>query len=181
MTSTSAACSQGLESGSAPEQPAVMAAFTPAEAAMPQFKIHQETFMFMNQQPVYVQVTALDSSAWIWISAGANPLMQQHQQFQGGPSAASAAGGAFGDFAMAMPAFRPGQPAVSSTLLGNPIDETAAQMARRLATRFKRQFLVNVDIPATSDNAMLLAFAERKLTDMLRDTVFSNTAAATSS
>lgn len=50
-----------------------------------------------------------------------------------------------------------------------------------IATRFKRQFLVNVDIPATSDNAMLLAFAERKLTDMLRDTVFSKAPAATSS
>ncbi|KAF9573527.1 hypothetical protein EC968_008396 [Mortierella alpina] len=176
MTATSATvCSPGLESGSGPQQPAAMAAFTPGEPAMPRFKIHQETFEFMNQQPVYVQVTTLDDSAWIWISAGANPLMQQHQQFQGGPSAASAAGGAFGDFAMAMPAFRPGQPAVSSTLLGNPIDETAAHMARRLATRFKRQFLVNVDIPATSDNAMLLAFAERKLIDMLRDTVYFKT------
>ncbi|KAF9947787.1 hypothetical protein BGZ72_010279, partial [Mortierella alpina] len=110
MTATSAtACAPGPASGSGSEQPAAMAAFTPAKPAMPQFKIHQETFLFMNQQPVYVQVTALDSSAWIWISAGANPLMQQHQQFQGGSSATSTAGGAFGDFAMAMPAFRPGQ------------------------------------------------------------------------
>ncbi|CAO3573970.1 unnamed protein product [Mortierella alpina] len=178
--SSATACSPDGESGSRPGQPAPMAAFTPAEPAMPRFKIHQETFLFMNQQPVYVQVTALDNSAWIWMSAGANPLMQQHQQFQGGPSSASAAGGAFGDFAMAMPAFRPGQPAVSSTLLGNPIDETAAHMARRLASRFKRQFLVNVDTPATSDNAMLLAFAERKLMDMLRDTVFSSSLVAAS-
>ncbi|KAF9950462.1 hypothetical protein BGZ72_007895, partial [Mortierella alpina] len=73
-------------------------------------------------------------------------------------------------------------PAVSSTLLGNPIDETAAHMARRLATRFKRQFLINVDIPATSDNAMLLAFAERKLIDMLQDiTSFKASPAAAAS
>ncbi|KAG0196068.1 hypothetical protein BGX28_000173 [Mortierella sp. GBA30] len=173
-TSTSTSVTPGAQGLS-------MSAFTPADSAVPKFKILQHTFMFMNQQPVHIQVTSLDDSAWIWISTGASPLMQQQQQFQGGSSSSSisavsgsgagagaSASGSFGDFAMAMPSFRPGQPAVSSTLLGNPIDETAAHMARRLATRFKRQFLVNIDIPATSDNAMLLAFAERKLIETLQ-------------
>ncbi|KAF9097442.1 hypothetical protein BGX23_008864 [Mortierella sp. AD031] len=144
--------------------------------SIPRFKVFQETFMFMNQQPVHIQVIDMDQSQWIWISsAGANPLQQQQQQaLQGGGSTAAAGGaggagtGAFGDLAMAMPAFRPGQTPVSSTLLGNPIDETAASIARRLASKFKRQFLVNLDIPASVDNAMVLAYSERKLVDMLR-------------
>ncbi|KAG0089016.1 hypothetical protein BGZ92_005415 [Podila epicladia] len=97
--------------------------FIPAPDAVPQFRIHQQTFMFMNQTPVYIQVTAMDQSYW---------------------------------------------PAISSTLLGKPIDETSANMAKRLATRFKRQFLINVDVPASVDNAMLLSFSERKLVDMLQ-------------
>ncbi|KAF9908485.1 hypothetical protein EC991_009749 [Linnemannia zychae] len=142
----------------------------------------------MNQQPVNIQVINLDEqSQWIWISsAGANPLQQQQtdvMQGGGGAGGAGAGGGkggagsgAFGDLAMAMPAFRAGQTPVSSTLLGNPIDETAASIARRLATKYKRQFLVNLDIPASVDNAMVLAFAERKLVDMLR--IIAETVAA---
>ncbi|KAF8945178.1 hypothetical protein BGZ47_003139 [Haplosporangium gracile] len=140
------------------------------------FKVFQETFMFMNQQPVHIQVIEMDNSQWVWISsAGANPQQQQHA-LQGGSSAGGAGTGAFGDLAMAMPAFRAGQTPVSSTLLGNPIDETAAGIARRLATKFKKQFLVNLDIPASVDNAMLLAYSERKLVDMLR--VIADTTAA---
>ncbi|KAF9926749.1 hypothetical protein FBU30_003743 [Linnemannia zychae] len=142
---------------------------TTGQWAHPKFKVYQETFMFMNQQPVHIQVINMDKSQWVWISsAGSNPLQQQQQQdFQN--SVTSGPGtGAFGDLAMAMPAFRAGQTPVSSTLLGHPIDETAASIARRLATKYKRQFLVNLDIPASMDNAMVLAFAERKLVDMLR-------------
>ncbi|KAK3848212.1 MAG: hypothetical protein J3R72DRAFT_430109 [Linnemannia gamsii] len=147
---------------------------------MPKFKVFQETFLFMNQQPVHIQVIDLDpQSQWIWISsAGANPLQQQQQDVMGGGGGAGGGGGgggaagagtgAFGDLAMAMPSFRAGQTPVSSTLLGNPIDETAASIARRLATKYKKQFLVNLDIPASVDNAMVLAYAERKLVDMLR-------------
>ncbi|KAG0357840.1 hypothetical protein BC939DRAFT_441225 [Gamsiella multidivaricata] len=145
-------------------------AFTPAEASAPRFKVHQQSFKFMDQQPVYIQITAMDNSAWVWISAAASPVMQQQslqpqQQQQGG---GGGGGGSFGELAMAMPSSRPGQPAVSSTLLGSPLDETAASMARRLATRFKRQFLVNADIPPGIDNAMLLAFSERKTVEMLQ-------------
>ncbi|KAK3824652.1 MAG: hypothetical protein J3Q66DRAFT_384061 [Benniella sp.] len=154
--------------------------FKRAESSTPQFKVHQRTFRFMNQQPVYVQVIAMDNSAWIWISSAASPLFasQQQQQQQSlqpqvqqGSSggAGSTQAGAFGDFAMAMPSFRPGQPAVSSSLLGNPLDETAASMARRLATRFKRQFLVNVDIPPAVDNAMLISFSEKKVVETLQE------------
>lgn len=143
--------------------------------------------MFMNQQPVHIQVIEMENSQWVWISsAGANPLQQQQQDaLQGGGSAggggagagAGGAGtGAFGDLAMAMPAFRDGQTPVSSTLLGNPIDETAAGIARRLSSKFKRQFLVNLDIPASVDNAMVLAYSERKVVDMLR--VIAETTAA---
>ncbi|KFH64522.1 hypothetical protein MVEG_09255 [Podila verticillata NRRL 6337] len=140
--------------------------FIAAPDAVPQFKVHQQTFKFMNQTPVYIQVTAMDQSFWVWVSSsGANPLQIDAQQGQGATGPGS---GVFGDLAMAMPAFRPGQPVISSTLLGKPIDETAANMAKRLATRFKRQFLVNVDVPATVDNAMLLSFSERKLVDMLQ-------------
>ncbi|KAF9337490.1 hypothetical protein BG006_004517 [Podila minutissima] len=145
--------------------------FIPAPDAVPQFRIHQQTFMFMNQTPVYIQVIAMDQSYWVWVSSsGANPLQIDAQQGgQGqGQSQSGPGSGVFGDLAMAMPAFRPGQPAISSTLLGKPIDETSANMAKRLATRFKRQFLINVDIPASVDNAMLLSFSERKLVDMLQ-------------
>ncbi|KAF8935941.1 hypothetical protein BGZ52_008720 [Haplosporangium bisporale] len=104
----------------------------------------------MNQTPVYIQVTAMDQSFWVWVSSsGANPLQIDSQQGQGATGPGSG-------------------PVISSTLLGKPIDETAANMAKRLATRFKRQFLVNVDVPATVDNAMLLSFSERKLVDMLQ-------------
>ncbi|KAF9215382.1 hypothetical protein BGZ59_001503 [Podila verticillata] len=104
----------------------------------------------MNQTPVYIQVTAMDQSFWVWVSSsGANPLQIDAQQGQGATGPGSG-------------------PVISSTLLGKPIDETAANMAKRLATRFKRQFLVNVDVPATVDNAMLLSFSERKLVDMLQ-------------
>lgn len=72
--------------------------------------------MFMNQQPVHIQVINMDSSQWVWISsAGANPLQQQQQDaLQGGGAAGAGGGGgagtgAFGDLAMAMPAFRAGQ------------------------------------------------------------------------
>ncbi|KAF9395281.1 hypothetical protein BGZ94_006584, partial [Podila epigama] len=37
--------------------------FHPAPKASPRFNIHQMTFMFMNQTPVYIQVTVLDASA----------------------------------------------------------------------------------------------------------------------
>ncbi|KAK3839289.1 MAG: hypothetical protein JOS17DRAFT_728652 [Linnemannia elongata] len=135
----------------------------------PKFKVFQETFMFMNQQPVHIQVIEMENSQW------------QQDALQGGGSAggggAGGAGtGAFGDLAMAMPAFRDGQTPVSSTLLGNPIDETAAGIARRLSSKFKRQFLVNLDIPASVDNAMVLAYSERKVVDMLR--VIAETTAA---
>jgi hypothetical protein len=74
----------------------------------------------MNQQPVYVQVIAMDNSAWIWISSAASPLFasQQQQQQQSlqpqiqqgsGGGAGSTQAGSFGDFAMAMPSSRPGQ------------------------------------------------------------------------
>ncbi|KAF9401086.1 hypothetical protein BGZ94_005323, partial [Podila epigama] len=39
-------------------------------------------------------------------------------------------------------------------------------------TRFKRQFLVNVNVPTGVDNAMLLSYSEKKLVDMLL-TIFS--------
>ncbi|KAG0001288.1 hypothetical protein BGZ80_008592 [Entomortierella chlamydospora] len=144
-----------------------MSEFARAEAAVPQLKIHQQTFKFMDLQPVYIQITEMDSSDWIWISAGASPLLQQNA-LGGAGANGGGGGGAFGDFAMSMPPFRPGQAAVSSTLLGNPLDETPASIARRLATKFKRQFFVNVDIQPGFDNAMLIAFAERKVLDMLQ-------------
>ncbi|KAF9344831.1 hypothetical protein BGX26_003849 [Mortierella sp. AD094] len=129
-----------------------MSTFTRAEAAVPQLKIHQQTFKFMDQQPVYIQITEMDSSDWIWISAGASPLLQQQNAFGGAGAnggGGGGGGGAFGDFAMSMPPFRPGQAAVSTT-------------------KFKRQFLVNVDIQPGLDNAMLIAFAERRVLDMLQ-------------
>ncbi|KAF8983835.1 hypothetical protein BGZ46_009403 [Entomortierella lignicola] len=144
-----------------------MSTFTRGEANVPQLKIHQETFKFMDQQPVYIQITEMNSSDWIWISAGPSLFLQQ-QNGAGGNGAASTAGGGFGDFAMSMPPFRTGQAAVSSNLLGNSLDEAPASIARRLATKFKRQFLVNVDIQPGMDNAMLIAFAERKVLDMLQ-------------
>ncbi|KAF9184080.1 hypothetical protein BGZ51_003582 [Haplosporangium sp. Z 767] len=98
--------------------------FTRAELAPPRFKVDQQSFMFMDQQPVHVQVTYMDNSCWIWVSAGPSPLMQQTQQLQGG-----------------------------------------------ITTRFKCQFLVNVDIPATLDNAMVMAFSERKVVDILQKTL----------
>ncbi|KAF9087904.1 hypothetical protein BGX27_002836 [Mortierella sp. AM989] len=155
--------------------------FTPAEPSVPRFKIYQETFKFMNQQPVFIQITEMDSSDWIWISSGASPLLQQQNGGSGGANGAAGAsvGGAFGDFAMAMPPFRAGQAAVSSTLLGSPLDETPASIARRLATKFKRQFLVNVDIQPGMDNAMLIAFAERKVLDMMQAIAMSKDDTAT--
>ncbi|KAG0351197.1 hypothetical protein BG005_009326, partial [Podila minutissima] len=86
--------------------------FIPAPDAVPQFRIHQQTFMFMNQTPVYIQVTAMDQSYWVWVSSsGANPLQIDAQQGgQGqGQSQSGPGSGVFGDLAMAMPAFRPGQ------------------------------------------------------------------------
>ncbi|KAF9371022.1 hypothetical protein BGX21_005296, partial [Mortierella sp. AD011] len=60
----------------------------------------------------------MDSSDWIWISAGASPLLQQQNALGGagahggggsGGGGGGGGGGAFGDFAMSMPSFRPGQ------------------------------------------------------------------------
>ncbi|KAG0014700.1 hypothetical protein BGZ81_000305, partial [Podila clonocystis] len=69
----------------APAQPSQP--FIPAPAAVPQFRIFQETFMFMNQTPVYIQVTAMDQSYWVWVSSsGANPLQIDAQQGSQGQS-----------------------------------------------------------------------------------------------
>ncbi|KAG0276662.1 hypothetical protein BGZ95_007220 [Linnemannia exigua] len=62
--------------------------------------------------------------------------------------AAGAGTGAFGDLAMAMPAFRAGQMPVSRTKMQETV----------------------LDISASVDNAMVLTFAERKLVDMLQFT-----------
>lgn len=98
-----------------PAQPAQP--FIAAPDAVPQFKIHQQTFMFMNQTPVYIQVTAMDQSYWVWVSSsGANPLQIDAQQGQGQGSTGPGSG-VFGDLAMAMPAFRPGQASFFSQTL----------------------------------------------------------------
>ncbi|KAF9151943.1 hypothetical protein BGX20_005266, partial [Mortierella sp. AD010] len=60
-----------------------MSEFARAEAAVPPLKIHQQTFKFMDLQPVYIQITEMDSSDWIWISAGASPLLQQQNALGG--------------------------------------------------------------------------------------------------
>ncbi|KAF9351293.1 hypothetical protein BGX34_000687 [Mortierella sp. NVP85] len=144
--------------------------FKRAESSTPQFKVHQRTFRFMNQQPVYVQVIAMDNSAWIWISSAASPLFASHQQQslqpqiqQGsGGGTGSTQAGAFGDFAMAMPSFRPGQRPQSTLLLRSTPGPVPT-------TRFKRQFLVNVDIPPAVDNAMLISFSEKKVVETLQE------------
>ncbi|KAG0010743.1 hypothetical protein BGZ82_003290, partial [Podila clonocystis] len=64
----------------------------------------------MNQTPVYIQVTAMDQSYWVWVSSsGANPLQIDTQQGSQGQSQSGPGSGVFGDLAMAMPAFRLGQ------------------------------------------------------------------------
>ncbi|KAG0231338.1 hypothetical protein BGX31_005557 [Mortierella sp. GBA43] len=154
--------------------------FRPAEASTPQLKVHQRTFRFMDQQLVYIQVIEMINSAWIWVSSPGSSFQQGNgggvAVGSGGPSGAegsSMAAGTFGDFAMAMPVSRPGQPSVSSTLLGNPLEETAASMARRLATKFKMQFLVNVDVPPGVENQMMLAFAEKKVVETVQSILAS--------
>ncbi|KAG0221901.1 hypothetical protein BGW41_006420 [Actinomortierella wolfii] len=138
----------------------------------PKMKVHQETFTFMNQQPVYVQITEMEQSAWVWVSSAAT-ILSQAQLMGGAQEAGSGGSGAFGDFAIGMPAYRSIQ-ASSTTLLGNAMEDAAAGMARRLATRFKMQVLVNLDLPVHADNGVLLAFAEKKVSEKLKAITESN-------
>ncbi|KAF9977723.1 hypothetical protein BGZ73_005086 [Actinomortierella ambigua] len=140
----------------------------PSEATVqPRMKVHQQTFTFMNQQPVYVQITEMEKSVWVWVSSASTILSQA--QLMGGTQEAGNSGGsgAFGDLAIGMPPYRTIQ-ASSTTLLGNAMEDSAAGIARRLATRFKIQCLVNLDMPSHADNGMLLAFAEKKIGEMLK-------------
>ncbi|KAG0252352.1 hypothetical protein DFQ27_008135 [Actinomortierella ambigua] len=149
----------------------VMASHAPSSlsneaAVQPKMRVHQQTFTFMNQQPVYVQITEMEKSAWVWVSSAAT-ILSQAQLMGGSQESGSGSSGSFGDLAIGMPPCRSIQ-ASSTTLLGNAMDDAAAGMARRLAMRFKIQFLVNLDMPVHADNGMLLAFSEKKVGEMLK-------------
>ncbi|KAJ3299623.1 hypothetical protein HK104_008216 [Borealophlyctis nickersoniae] len=57
--------------------------------------------------------------------------------------------------------------ATGSTLFGSNPDDLSERLAKRLATKLKIQVFVSFNVP--SDNEDLVAFAERRLAQCVRD------------
>ncbi|CEJ02621.1 hypothetical protein G6F70_003883 [Rhizopus microsporus] len=113
----------------------------------PEFKIYQETHMFMTE-PIHFQVTVMRQSVFIWVGKEDGKL---------------------GDLSMAVPPFASHTVASSTSLLGKSVSEESKNLARKLAKRYKQQFYVSFNLNQSDD--MLFVFVEKKLMEILK-TIF---------
>ncbi|CAO3699576.1 unnamed protein product [Rhizopus microsporus] len=112
----------------------------------PEFKIYQETHMFMTE-PIHFQVTVMTIGVYLgWKRDGK-----------------------LGDLSMAVPPFASHTVASSTSLLGKSVSEESKNLARKLAKRYKQQFYVSFNLNQSDD--MLFVFVEKKLMEILK-TIF---------
>ncbi|GAA5808196.1 hypothetical protein MFLAVUS_001581 [Mucor flavus] len=113
--------------------------------AEPKFLIHQATHMFLSD-PIFFQVTQMNKSIFIWI---------------GKPD------GKMGDLSVAVPPFGTQTSASATAIIGKDVSDQSKNLSRRLASKYKLQFYISLDI--TSQDDLLFVFVEKKLTELLKN------------
>ncbi|KAG2200459.1 hypothetical protein INT47_011439 [Mucor saturninus] len=111
----------------------------------PKFLVHQATHLFLTD-PIFFQVTQMNNSIFVWI---------------GKPD------GKMGDMSVAVPAFASQTAASATTIMGTNVSEKSKNLARRLASKYKLQFYVSMDLSSPDD--LLFVFVEKKLTELLKN------------
>ncbi|KAG2181218.1 hypothetical protein INT43_008801 [Umbelopsis isabellina] len=111
----------------------------------PRFKIHQQTEVF-SQKPIHFQITIMNKSVMIWVGRSQDGL---------------------GDLSVGMPALGQNPVPAASNLLTRDLSDVSVDLSRRLALRYGQQFFVSMNLP--SDDQLMLAFVEKKISLILKD------------
>ncbi|KAI8069075.1 uncharacterized protein B0P05DRAFT_551485 [Gilbertella persicaria] len=96
-------------------------------------------------EPIHFQVTQLDKTVIVW---------------------AGKTDGKLGDLSVAMPPFGSQTHAPATSIFSKDVSEQSRNLSRRLASKYKQQFYVSLDLSSSDD--MLFVFVEKKLTEMLK-------------
>ncbi|KAL1923718.1 uncharacterized protein VTP21DRAFT_8698 [Calcarisporiella thermophila] len=115
--------------------------------AEPSFKVHQKSVPFMNDATVHLQITSSKDSVFAWV--GTDGRLQ--------------------NLAASVPSKFGSNVAPATTLLGSDVDEMSQLLARRLATKYNRQFFVSFNISSVNSDNTLTLFAEKALIEMLKE------------
>ncbi|ORX81068.1 hypothetical protein K493DRAFT_313544 [Basidiobolus meristosporus CBS 931.73] len=114
-----------------------------SEAASPKFKVHQFSTLYLNE-PIYFQVILLEDSVFVWMG---NVLTLEA-------------------LAVAMPPRNQSFNVNATNLLGNSPTDVDTNFAKRLASKFKRQFFVSSQLPSDPEHQV---FAEREVFRKLKE------------
>ncbi|OBZ85502.1 hypothetical protein A0J61_06443 [Choanephora cucurbitarum] len=96
-------------------------------------------------EPIFFQVVQMSSAVFVWIGKTEGKL---------------------GDFSVAVPPFGSQTHASATSLFNKGVTEQSRNLSRRLASKYKQQFYVSLDLQSPDD--MLFVFVEKKLTEMLK-------------
>ncbi|CAO3694201.1 unnamed protein product [Umbelopsis ramanniana] len=113
----------------------------------PQLKIHQFTELY-SQKPIHFQITEMNKSFMIWVGRPQDGLA---------------------DLSIAMPAMNKNTQPPASNLITQDMSDISVDLSRRLALRYGQQFIISINIP--SDDQMMMAFVEKKITTLLKDII----------
>ncbi|KAJ3032434.1 proteasome (prosome, macropain) assembly chaperone 4 [Rhizophlyctis rosea] len=116
------------------------------------FPVHEHTEEYF-ENTVYFQLITLADSIFAWVGTAPstdNPRLA----------------GRLDSLAVAMPT-KYDTVAPGTSLLGGGADDFSERLAKRLATKLKRQIFVSLNL--TKDNDELVAFAEKRLAQLVRE------------
>ncbi|KAH6571574.1 hypothetical protein BASA50_002986 [Batrachochytrium salamandrivorans] len=115
--------------------------------------------------PVAYQIITMTDSLFIWVGQGQDGAEHAEGQTQDQYSA-----GRFEQLAVAMVS---GQNTIASTLLRPTLEGHSENIARRLASRFKKQVFMSMSLGAMYE--LVLPIIERKLRDLVQEAIDSQT------
>ncbi|CAJ0749670.1 15156_t:CDS:2 [Entrophospora sp. SA101] len=68
-----------------------------------------------------------------------------------------------------MPPPTSSMPATATNALTNDIDELSKQFGKKLASKFKKQFFVSINLPSDNTDNTILIFAEKKVLELIKE------------
>ncbi|KAI9023791.1 hypothetical protein CLU79DRAFT_700955 [Phycomyces nitens] len=107
----------------------------------PRFLIHQATHLFVTE-PVFFQLVQMNNSMLVW---------------------AGKKSGKLNELSVAVPSFGSHNSPSATTVLGQDVSELGRNLA---PLKYKQQFYVSLD--SGSQDPMMNAFIEKKLTEMIK-------------
>ncbi|KAI9485174.1 MAG: hypothetical protein EXX96DRAFT_362 [Benjaminiella poitrasii] len=111
----------------------------------PQFLIHQATHSFL-QESIHFQIIQMNKTVFVWIGKSEARL---------------------GDMSVAMPAFGSNMAPSATGIFSKSVSEQSRNLARRLASKYKQQIYVSLDLSSPDD--LLFVFVEKKLMEILKN------------